>query len=441
MLKFIDYRSLCFILGLVLQACGGSSTEQNSNAYERYTFSLQGQLANKCGVLNNFSDFEFYLQDNEWNTIKKYQPDNKGRVSFIITDDIINYTIVAQSQEGEDIAGFDIVSFYNVDTTSPAVYSATYDSQVNDASCQCNKQNVQLRHRPFTEITSVLSSASFNTFSAIDERTTEFTDVTVCRSSSQSWPVHSFAVLGLNSNDEVIGAAEFLENFSATNNNVWEASAVEVADYTLTLDKNHQPLSTSQLILGNEHFGFSIPSEQRELHLFNSHIYSNEALFVTEASHEFVDANSLLGTFKLRSERRITSEVAEQSLTVSADKNEPEIDQQYLSELKPDGSYDFTKIRNFPMVIAEFDYGVAIDNINIPVTWTMYGPKSGILPIAKPLSDYLHIIGERENIIQTKITLLKSNTTNRYLDYVTFAQLSDPKLFSSDIERIVLEVK
>ena len=61
MLKFIDYRSLCFILGLLLQACGGSSTEQNSNTYEKYTFSLQGQLVNKCGVLNNFSDYEFYF--------------------------------------------------------------------------------------------------------------------------------------------------------------------------------------------------------------------------------------------------------------------------------------------------------------------------------------------------------------------------------------------
>ena len=214
-----------------------------------------------------------------------------------------------------------------------------------------------------------------------------------------------------------------------------------MADYELTLNNNHQVVTTSQWILNQPHFSFSIPTELRVVNLFNSHIYTNEATFVSEASYQFSDVISQLGTFKVKNERRIVSEVAEQSLAVSANENKSEIDQKYLSELKSDSSYDFTNVSHYPMVIAEFDYGVTIDDLSIPVKWTLYGPNKGILPMNNPPAGYANIIGDQEDIFKTKITLLKSSSTNTYADFIAFAQSANPRELSNDIESIVLENK
>lgn len=435
------FSIVTLIFLLCLQACGGGGSSKSAeDPYQEYTFQLQGQLANKCGLTNNFINYDFYLQDENWQTIKRYQPNSRGVVSFVITKEVINYTLVAKTRSGDKPEGYDIVSYQGVKTATPALYLADYDSKVNNSACQCVKQDLQLRHRPFTSRDQVLSSASFATWQAIDERTTEFTDVEVCRDKSATWPNHSFAVLGKNSNDEVIGSAEFIDDFAETNDDVWQATAVDVAEYELTLDKNHQLVSTSQLISGKHHFSFDLPSSQREVYLFKSHPYISEAVFVSESSHQFVDVTSLLGTFKLQRQRRITSEIAEQSLDVQVSKELPEIDQQYLSELNIDGSYDFSKVKNYPMLIAEFDYLTLINNISIPVKWHYYGPAKGLLPIVKPPEDYQDIIGDKNNIYKTKITLLKSNATNKYQEYIAYAQSANPRDFSDDIERLVLEV-
>ena len=424
----------------LLQACGGGGSKPADNVQQEYKFSLQGQLLNNCGLTNQFSDYDFYLQDENWQTIKKYQPNAQGVVNLIITKENINYTIVAKTRSGDAPEGYDIVSYQNVKTATQAVYFAQYDNKVNNNACQCVKQDLQLRHRPFASREQVLSSANFASWQAIDERTTEFTDVEVCRDKSSAWPKHSFAVLGKNSQDEVIGATEFVDDFSSANNGFWQATAVDVAEYELTLAKNHQMVTTSQLISGRHHFAFNVPSSQREVYLFKSHPYISEAVFVSEASHQFVDVTSLLGTFKLQRQRRITSEIAEQSLDVQASKELPDIDQQYLSELSADGSYDFSQVKGHPMLIAEFDYLTLLNNVSIPVKWTYYGPAKGTLPIVKPPADHQAIIGDKNNIYKTKITLLKSNATNKYQEYIAYAQSADPREFSDDIERIVLEV-
>ena len=434
------FISVLSALSTFLIACGGSSSS-DTESEQYYTFNLTGQLVNKCGVANSFADFEVFLQNENWQTLKSYKPNTQGEVSFILTKETINYTIVAKTAVTDQEQGYDIVSYHGVNTATPAIYSAKFDSKINNSTCQCIKQNLELRHRPFKTISNLMSSATFDTWQAIDERTTQFTNVEVCRDKTSAWPVHSFAVLGTNSSDDIIGVAEFVDNYPATIDKTWVASGIEVADYQLQLDRDHQEISTSQIINNIKHFAFVIPATQRTVNLFNSHLYSSSALFASESSYQFADVTSLLGTFKLQRHHRIVSEMASSSLDVNASSDIPNIDQQYLSELKPDNTYDFTAVKNYPLINIEFNYDVLINDISRPVTWNYFGPAAGSLPMNYVLAGYEPFASDINTIDKMKIKLFKSSSTDNYQEYIAFAQQGNPQNFTNELDTITLEVE
>ena len=418
-------KHLLSVLALttLLQACGGSggSTTPERAEPTEYTFSLTSQLTNSCGVVAPFSEVTLLLQDDDWQTTSSYQADENGMITFTTLQARINYTLVAKNQSESEAEGLNVVSFYQADTITPAIYHAQYDSQVDDTSCECVTQDVELMHRPFATHTEVTSSLDFTEWSVVDEQTTLFDNVTACREIEGEWPLASFSVLGEDINQQVIGAGEFLADFDANVEGIWSVPAFQVAD-TIDLPSSHESFTTLQIAQESEHFLQSVAQDQDNLLLFTSHPYISETLYQSQGSVTFQETSSIFGDTLIKSHHQVISPAYQQSFEVSASEERPDIDDINFSEIKVDGSYDYSNVSGYPMSVISFSYTTYNPQTQLlmPAKWTHYGPAQGKLASSAPLTGYEDIINEDTSKKSTKVLLLKSAASNSYSDYVDF---------------------
>ncbi len=423
--RFKKHLFLVLPLTVFLHACGGSGGGSDPDPVEpvEYTFSLTSQLTNGCGVSVAFTKVELLLQDSDWQTTTRYQADENGLITFTSLQERINYTLVAKNQYANEAEGLNVVSFFQAKTTTPAIYHGQFDDLVDDSSCECVTQNVALKHRPFAQRSQVTSSLSFDIWSAVDEQTTLFEGVTACRVIDGEWPLQSFSVLGEDVNQQVIGSGEFLADFSENVAGVWSVPVFQVADL-VELSTPHEDFTTLQLTQGIEHFSQAIIENQSELLLFKSHPYISETFYQANASVTFQETSSIFGDTVIKSHHQVISTNYPQAFAVNASKQKPAIDDVNFSEIKADGSYDYSAVSGYPMAIISFSY-TAYDpqtQLLMPAKWTHYGQEQGTLAMSGSLTGYEDIINADTDKKSTKVLLLKSSQSSDYFDYIDFYQ-------------------
>lgn len=356
-------------------------------------------------------------------------------ISFQTQQPTINYTLVAKTQQGNDPVGYDINSFYQANTAISSTYPVTYDSLVDNSSCQCITQDVILNHRNFKTRDKVLSSASFISQETINPQSTRYKGVNVCRSIDGSWPLHSFTVTGTDNSDNPIGTAGFLSSFEPNNDQLWTLPGLEVAE-NITLPNGHQSFETQQNIKEKPHFYLSVIESEASLMMFNSHAYSNETRYASKANHLFEKSSSIYGVIEVKSSHQKESGLYNESINVNANENKPNIDYIYFSEIKPDWSYDYSAVKGYPMAIITIDY-LAFDPVSgalIPAKWTTYGPHTGLLANSAPLTGYENIISADTRFIGTETKLIKSHHTSDYNNYIQYYQNVMSNNFSANLE-------
>ncbi|MGJ8690887.1 MAG: hypothetical protein ACSHW0_00250 [Thalassotalea sp.] len=437
MLSVIRFAIL--FLAISLQSCGGSSN--GKEAKEEFKFVLNAKLYNKCGVATDFTDYELYLQDENWKTLSQYQANSHGQVSFVITKEFINYTIVAKTQRGDDKESYAITSFAKVATRSKPTFRAQYDKRMKNGSCQCNKQTLQLRHRPFTLREQVLSSAPFDSWLALDERTTEFAGVEVCREQSNPWPLHSFAVLGQDHQQQSIGAAEFVTDFSATSDKIWQVSAIEVLDSYQPITTSASNRTLSQFIAGNRHLTIAIAKDASGIELFKNHLYASEVSFSSTSKYTFPAINSEFGAAKFEHQHTVVSELVDEALMAAANETLAELDVTQLLTITDDKRYNYSAVANYPMAIVELVLSNSADENSTDITWTFYGENKGVLPLAQSLAGYDNLIALKDVITINSVSLLKSDNNHGFQDYIDYVDNNDLSVLSNNLRRININVQ
>ncbi|WP_252730439.1 hypothetical protein [Colwellia sp. E2M01] len=396
-----------------------------------------------------FTDVELLLQDDTWQTLSTHTPDENGVISLVTSDQFINYTLVAKDQKGSDAEGLNVVSFYQASSDTPSHYQAQFDSLVDNTTCECVTQNIELSHRPFASQTSVTSSLAYNSWQMADEEITLFEGVNVCRAIDGSWPLHSFSVSGFDSNDKAIAVAGFIDDFTSNEDNTWQVSAFDVAD---SVDlPSHQEFSTNQIIGNTTHFSELVAEDVASLLVFDTHSYISEAVYQSQASVTFTESNSIFGSTVIKTHHQVISEIAQESFAVKASEKKPTIDEQAFSEIKANGNYNYTEVSGYPMAIITFEF-TAYDpgtQLLMPAQWTFYGPKSGTLAISGGLTGYEDIIDIETDKKSTDVYLIKSSVTNNYQDYISYYQagnsvsqtLDTSDEFIRNIHRVEIGIK
>jgi len=416
------------ILSLLLQACGGSSSSTPEVPVEpiEYNFSLTSQLTNTCGVSSAFTEVELLLQDDTWQTIETYKTDENGVISFVTTNEFINYTIVAKDQKGSEAEGLNVVSYYQASSNTPAHYQAQFDEladTLNKESCECITQDLELTHTPFTTQTQVASSLSYDSLEAKDSSHTLFKEVNVCRVIGEQWPLHSFSILGTDADQMAIGAAQFIDDFTANDEGVWSLFAI-ISTKDFDLVTQHQAFTTNQIIGNIKHFITDVITEDESLPTFYTHDYQSENFYQSQASVTFVPSDSIFRSSVINTHQQIISTIAQDSFTVKANEQQPAFNAPYFDEIKSDGSYDYSAVSGFPMAVINFTYTAydPITKLLMPAQWTFYGPEKGMLAISATLTGYENIINIDTHIETTNIRLIKSAITNNYHDYIKYYQ-------------------
>lgn len=441
-------------LAVALQGCGSDSSGGDSGPSEpvEYTFSLNAKLTNDCGVSTTFTDVELLLQDDTWQTLNSYTPDENGLISFVTESEFINYTLVAKSQEGSDSEGLDVVSFYQASSATPSTYYAQLATQVDNSTCECVTQNVVLSHALIDTQTSVTSSSTFDEWEVVDESTTLFKNVEVCHEIGEGWPSHSFSVTGTNDGNDLASAAfydSFDENFDENPDGIWNVSAFAVAT-SVELSQPHQQFSTNQLVHNDKHFSEIIAEDADSLLVFKNHEYSSEVFYQSQASVSFTESDSIFGSAVIKTHHQIISEDDDQSFEVKADENKPNIDDIYFSEISADGSYDYSGVSGYPMTAITFVF-TAYDpdsGLLMPAKWTFYGPESGTLAITAPLTGYENIIDIDTAKKSTEVHLIESGAASDYQDYIEYYQVGNTvdsaidvtNSFVQDIEKVEISI-
>lgn len=424
-------------MATLMQACGSSSGSSTSSGSSdaNYTFTLNSVITNDCGEEVPFTDVELLLQDEDWTYQQSYSPDDDGVISFTTSDKNINFTLVAKTQSGDSDEGLDIVSYYQASTSTETTYQATYDSLVSNETCECITQDASLRHRSFENIDEAWTSLPFDSWESVSETETLFKDVTVCRVIDGDWPVASFMVKGTDSDDDKIGSADFLSDFTTDGTGEWSVSAVEVAE-EIDLSKNHSDVVISQLFEDDEHFQSEISEDDDTALLFTSHMYINEAYYKGVAEYSLSESSNIYGSWSVSSENQVISTDYDDALDAEASDDMPSIDTVSFSELADDGTYDYSAVKNYPMAIIQFTYG----DTSVPVTWTMYGPDEGVLPSSVDLEGYDDIVDSDSYISDTQVTLIKSDNTSDYDDYIEYYQSLDSDDFDTDLHKYYINI-
>ncbi len=433
---------LIALISLMLQSCGsGSSSSDDGEVITEYQFELLAYLKNECGQTTAFNQFEIHLQDDNWQLIERYFPDDKGLISFITDQKKINYTLVAKFQQGDSEEGLDIVSYNQANTTNPTNYFATYDNSLDNSNCECITQDVELEHRIFSTIETVSASFDYDTWLSIDSQHSYFNDVKVCREIGNTWPVESIAIKGRDTNNNSIGVASLLTNFSSNEDKLWRVAAIESAEIVY-LPQEHGSFEMTQLFSDGEHFSTASNEQDEKIAIFNSHPYISEAVYYTKSYHLFEDINTIFGQSTFSSYHQIKSTLYDEVFEVSATSVEPNIDNTSFSDLGADGSYDYSQVSGFVLVKFIFEYEVESLNINadIPTTWTMYGPIGGILASTVQLAGYENNITPDTDIKRTDIKIIKSASSNNYEDYIRYYQSDLETGFSDDLRYFQLKL-
>jgi hypothetical protein len=422
---------------LLIQACGSSSSSDETPEPSEYQFNLSAKLSNKCGLESSFNQYEVHLQDDNWELITKYSANADGFVSFTTAQKDINYTIVAKTQQGDTAEGLDIVSYYQAQTTTPASYSATYDSLQNNEACECNTQDIELSHKTFSSIDSVDASFSFSEWHHIDEEKTYITDAQVCRDINSQWPVQSIAIRGLDINSNITATASILTDFTSNEEQLWEAFAVQDT-YTATLPEEHTGFEMKQVFAAGEHFHTKVNEADQILPVFNSHPYVSESTYNSSSNHIFETLNTIFGQSTFGSYHQVHSTMFEEAFTVAPELEEPNIDNASFSELAADGSYDYSTVSGYPLIKISFDYETDDET---PVLWSLYGPIKGQLPSSVQLVGYEEIIGPDTDIEVTDIKIIKSAISNKYDDYIKHYQGAEINEFEDSLRYFHLKLK
>lgn len=415
------------LLTLLLQGCGGGSSSSPKAPVDpvEYTFSLTAQLTNDCGVESAFSDVELLLQDESWQTLNTYKADENGVISFVTESEFINYTLVAKDQQGSEAEGLNVVSFYQASSATPSHYQAQFDESLDELneSCECVTQNLELSHRPFVTQTDVTSSLPFDNWKEVDDSTTLFEGVKVCRAAEGEWPLHSFSVKGTDANQKAIAAADFSNDFSENVAGVWTLSAFQVAD-AIDLAMPHQGFNTNQLIKGISHFPITVTKDDDSVLVFSTHDYISEAFYQSQASVTFDESSSIFGSSIIKTHQQVISTTTTDSFLVKANEQKPPIDDRNFSEIKEDGSYDYSAVSGYPMAVISFTFTTfdPTTKLLMPAKWTFYGPDQGMLAISADLTGYTDIINIDTDKKSTDIHLIKSLMTNNYQDYIKYYQ-------------------
>ena len=425
---------------LLLQSCGSGSDSSNDTTTE-YEFTLLAKLANQCGQQTAFDQLEVHLQDDNWQLINKYSADVNGQIHFITEQKEINYTIIAKSQQGENEEGFDIISYYHANTITPAWYKATYDSLQDNSNCECVTQDIELQHRAFSMIDSISTSFDYDNSQLIDSQTTYLSDSEVCRIADSEWPVQSISIKGLDANNNAIGVASVLENFSSNTENLLQPAAIEVADL-VPLPQNHAAFELAQLFKNDEHFYAEIGEGDEELLVFNTHPYISESTYYAKTSHIYESIDTIFGRSSFSSYHQIQSNLYDEAFSVLAEIDKPTIDNTSFSELASDGSYDYSAVSGYPLVKIVFDYQLnsISSDASIPVSWTMYGPIKGTLAASVALSVMEESIGTDSNIQTTDIKIIKSSNSNNYSDYIGYYQGNTESDLADDLRYYHLQL-
>jgi|GEM_PF-925368 len=445
------HKKALFLLSILscLSACGGggsSSSNTTPTVPKSYAFSLTSTLANKCGEKLPFIDVELFIQNNDWSVVEKLQPDENGVFNFSSENELINYTLVAKSQQLGKPEGLDFVSFHQVKATTPAIYQAQHESKIVNANCECIISNVEVAHTPISDITKVTSSANFTDTQVVNSQSTHFNNVEACRIIDGTWPLHSFSLVGTGNNNNVQGAAGFIDDFSQTTVNtdgqeVWQLSAFDAIE-RIGLNNNHQAFTTRQLFSGQEHFIVSVLEEDNAVDLFNSHVYVSQANYQSNAEVVFSETDSAFGKIKMSSQHQVISSAYNTSYSVKAADKKPNIDDIYFSEIKSDWSYDYSNVANYPMAIITVNYQAyhLETNTPLPAKWTSYGEITGQLPVTTPLTGYEGIINNDTLVLGTNTDLIQSEYTDKYANYLLYYQNESNNSFANNVRKYQISI-
>ena len=414
------------LLTMLLQACGGSSSSAPEVPVEpvEYTFALTSQLTNVCGVKSAFTDVELLLQDDTWQTLEVYQPDENGVISFVTESEFINYTIVAKDQKGDEAEGLNVVSYYQASSDTSAYYQAQFDNmldKLNEESCECVTQDLELTHTPFTTQTQVASSLSYESLEIVDASHTLFKGVNVCRVTGEQWPLHSFSILGTDDEQVIFGAAQFINDFTANDEGIWSLAAI-IQTKDFPLDMPHQDFNTNQIIGNIKHFPTNVNIVDESLPIFHNHIHKAERYYQSQATVNFTPDNfdpvPVVKTYQ-----QIISTVPEDSFLVKASEQKPAFNDPHFDEIKSDGSYDYSVVSGYSMAVIQYTFRVYDPSTSsiMPAQWTYYGPEKGVLALSVPLPGYEDTF-KSDNVEKSYVRLINSIKADTYQDYIKHYQ-------------------
>jgi hypothetical protein len=433
-----------------LQACGGGGEDGSGTTPtvpKSYALSLTSTLTNKCGEKLPFVDVELFIQNSDWSVVEKLQPDASGVFNYSSDSELINYTIAAKTQQAGKAEGLDFVSFNQVKATTAAIYQAQHAAKIDNTNCECVTKNVEVSHAPISNISKVTSSANFTDTEIINSQNTHFNNVEACRIVEGGWPTHSFSIVGIGNNSNILGAAGFIEDFSQTvmnddNEAVWELAAFDGIE-EINLNNDHQAFTTHQSFHGLEHFAINVTEDDNTVDLFNSHVYISETDYLSNAEVVFTEVDSAFGSIKISSQHQVISAVSATSFAVKASDVKPNVDDVFFSEINSDWSYDYSDVADYPMAIIAVNYqGVEpTTNTLMPVTWKSYGEIAGQLPVTTALEGYDDIINDDTLVLGTNTILLQSQSTNNYANYLLYYQNASNSTFVNDIKSYHISIE
>ena len=431
---------------MLLQGCGGSSSSTPAKPVEpvEYTFSFTAQLTNDCGVASAFTDVELLLQDDEWTTIETYKANESGVITFKTDNEFINYTLVAQDQQGSEAQGLNVVSFYQASSATPSHYQARFDQSIDNASCECITKDIQISHRTFAEPEQsvVTSSLNFDNAIPVSDKATLFEGVKICRTVEGAWPLNSFSISGTDINQKSIAVARFTDDYKSEETGVLLLAADEVPD-DVPLVMPHQNFNTNQIIGSSIHFSTLVDKGDDSLLVFTTHSYISEAYYQSKASVTFDERDSVVRSSVVKTTHQIISTDAQTSFAVKANEQRPPIDDISITEIKDDGSYDYSDVVDFPMAVISYTF-LAFEpttKLLMPAKWTFYGPEKGKLAISGTLTGYDNIIDINTRKEAIDVRLIKSVIADNYSDYIKYYQDDSTIDMTNDFVKDIAEVQ
>jgi len=192
-----------------------------------------------------------------------------------------------------------------------------------------------------------------------------------------------------------------------------------------------------------KHFIIDVAKEDESFLYFPEHTFDTENFYQSQASVTFDESSSIFGSSVIKTHQQIISTSAQESFAVKASEQKPAIDDRNFSEIKEDGSYDYSAVSGYPMAKIAFTFTTyhPTTKLLMPAKWTFYGPEKGMLAISAPLTGYEDIITIDTDKNATDVRLIKSMITNNYQDYIKHYQGSNSADMTNDFGKKLSEVE